>query len=90
MIAPIVDSRAVLHVIANRITQLPGIAGGQVRSGQVLHALPLLEAALASFGARRARALPAGAFPAGAARRPGTAVTGSASRPSRWRPAGSA
>lgn len=38
MIAPIVDSRAVLHVIANRNTQLTG-GFGQVRSGQVLRAI---------------------------------------------------
>jgi hypothetical protein len=38
LIAPIVDSRAVLHVIANRGAQLPG-SGGQVRSGQTLRAI---------------------------------------------------
>jgi len=38
MIAPLVDSRAVLHVIANRNTQLTG-GFGQVRSGQVLRAI---------------------------------------------------
>jgi hypothetical protein len=38
MIAPIVDSRAVLHVIANRSALLPG-GGGQVRSGQVLRSI---------------------------------------------------
>lgn len=38
MIAPIVDSRAVLHVIANRSALLPGGAG-QVRSGQVLRSI---------------------------------------------------
>jgi hypothetical protein len=38
LIPSIVDSRAVLHVIANRSTQLSG-AGGQVRSGQALRAI---------------------------------------------------
>ena len=38
MIAPIVDSRAVLHVIANRSAQVTG-GFGQVRSGQVLRAI---------------------------------------------------
>jgi len=38
LMAPIVDSRAVLHVIANRNTQLSG-GGGQVRSGQALRAI---------------------------------------------------
>jgi hypothetical protein len=38
LIPSIVDSRAALHVIANRGTQLSG-AGGQVRSGQALRAI---------------------------------------------------
>ncbi len=35
LIAPVVDSRAVVHVVANRSPQLEG-PGGQVRSGQLL------------------------------------------------------